>query len=108
MKFSINNVEFEIPIPPASDLVFEGHPYVPIAYAPAKSGEVVFSIVKNQVIRRENDSKSPYWILRKVMTDEEKKKLEKDFDKAVSEIDPDAIIEKITLEEDQVSKENED
>ena len=107
MKFSINNVEFEIPIPPASELVFEGHQYVPIAYSPAKSGEVVYSIVKNQVLRRENDSKSPYWILRKVMTDEEKKKLEKDFDKAVQDIDPTDIIEKITLEEDQASKENE-
>lgn len=106
MKFSINNVEFEIPIPPASELVFEGHQYVPISYSPAKSGEVVYSIIKNQVLRRENDSKSPYWILRKIMTDEDKMQLEKDFDNAVSNIDLGSILEQITLEEDRDSKEN--
>lgn len=66
MKFKAQNLEFDIPVPSADDLVFEGVQYVPATYAPAKVGEIVYSIIYGKVMRRETDSKSPYWILRRV------------------------------------------
>ena len=47
----------------SSEISLHGN-YVLDSYRPAKTGEVVFSVVLNEIVRKNHNTKSSYWILK--------------------------------------------